>query len=219
LRPALSRETALLREFQRRYHHHGVNLPSEASTLEWLALMQHHGAPTRLLDWTYSFYVAAYFACEHALNSTADAALWVLNATWATEASAQRFDAAKGGYAGYVRKKLPHSETERSFDAAFRAPDTPACVCPASPFRLNERLTIQKGTFTVIGDVTRSTEDNVCALGNLNDIMRVTKLTIPRDVVARMLRDLFNMNIGRATLFPGLDGFASSLAINVPWSE
>lgn len=33
--------------------------------LEWLAVGQHYGVPTRLIDWSESLFVAAYFACEH----------------------------------------------------------------------------------------------------------------------------------------------------------
>ena len=59
-------EDYLEREFRRRAHHFLADVPPRLDDLEWLALMQHHGAPTRLVDWTKSPYVAAFFAAESA---------------------------------------------------------------------------------------------------------------------------------------------------------
>jgi hypothetical protein len=44
--------------------------------IEWLTIAQHHGLPTRLLDWTDSLLVAAWFAVERSEDS-ADGAIWV----------------------------------------------------------------------------------------------------------------------------------------------
>lgn len=67
--PVTGIEHKIVRDFQRRAHHHADHLPKPGDQMEWLALMQHHGAPTRLLDWTYSFFVALFFAIERASSA------------------------------------------------------------------------------------------------------------------------------------------------------
>src|SRR5262249_48890851 len=71
-------EVRLTRRFQRQAHRFLHVPPRYNDRLEWLATMQHHGAPTRLLDWTYSFYVAALFALE-SCNLDDRCAIWALS--------------------------------------------------------------------------------------------------------------------------------------------
>lgn len=47
------------------------------NSLEWLSLLQHYGAPTRLVDFTYSWYIALFFAIESL--SDKNSSLWCIN--------------------------------------------------------------------------------------------------------------------------------------------
>ncbi len=70
-KPGLRRELDGLGDVERRvliaFHRaarlHGVNIP-ENDYLDWLAMLQHHGGPTRLLDFTRSFWVGVFFAIQ-----------------------------------------------------------------------------------------------------------------------------------------------------------
>lgn len=57
------------------------NPPADDDLIAWLSLMQHYGAPTRLTDWTFSPFVAIYFAYASVTSDEGEAALWMLNAT------------------------------------------------------------------------------------------------------------------------------------------
>jgi len=46
---------------------------------DWIFLMQHYRAPTRLLDWSESPLVALYFALVDKLQEDSDGALWCMD--------------------------------------------------------------------------------------------------------------------------------------------
>lgn len=78
------RETILRYDKQDSFHKNPPLWPND-KLFEIMALAQHHGVPTRLLDWTRQPYVAAYFAASTALSnqskwkSSEQLAIWVLN--------------------------------------------------------------------------------------------------------------------------------------------
>lgn len=216
-------ETKLVREFRRRLHHYTSDVPDAKDKLEWLALMQHYGAPTRLLDWTYSFYVAAYFAVENAGAEGCD--VWALNTSHfsaRTALSDEAFNSIKGEVER--RKQDPSRECD---DTAHMLQDViverllkqpMACVHPANPFRLNERLTIQQGVFLFPGNISMPFEQNM-AVENYktqsSDNLVRFRITGATAVRKDILEQLYRMNISRAALFPGLSGFAESLKTRV----
>ncbi|MFZ1730013.1 MAG: FRG domain-containing protein [Bacteroidota bacterium] len=62
----LSEERYMLRLFKEQSVRYMTTIPD--NKWEWLAIMQHHGMPTRLLDWTRNPLVAAYFAVRSEHN-------------------------------------------------------------------------------------------------------------------------------------------------------
>src|SRR5215470_10197795 len=69
-------EQRILRIFKRKAIHFLDHIPDRNDDFEWLALMQDHGAPTRLLDFSWSPYVAAFFALH---NTTGEGVIWACN--------------------------------------------------------------------------------------------------------------------------------------------
>ena len=70
-----TQEERIVRVFKRKAHLYLDHVPDPEDDFQWLALMQHHGSPTRLLDFTWSPFVAAFFALEKAKSA---AAVWAI---------------------------------------------------------------------------------------------------------------------------------------------
>jgi len=201
-------ERRLLREFKRALSlTPDTSPPHPDDTLGWLALMQHHGAPTRLLDWTYSPFVAAYFAMEALLchRDAHQAVVWALSGDPFDDPA--RFMKTRG-----LLTKMEHFRRYRdgpSFEAVFFRDRHPLrFVYPVNPARLNQRLIIQQGLFLCPADVSTSFEDNLHATGRAVRKLRLLKFVFERALLQEGMYALQRMNMQPASLFPGLDGYA-----------
>jgi hypothetical protein len=206
-------ERYLLTAFQRRAHHYIPDPPKLAEDLEWLALMQHHGAPTRLLDCTKSAYVALFFAMSGGEDS-GTAALWAVDLDWCKNQAVQRIMPHFAGPLEPTDSLGKPDVFSSAFLSANQAPSL-TLVAPMQPFRLNQRLSIQQGLFLCPGNVQLGFELNLLAYEGPQFQDKVHKLSIPRALRIECIRALNKMNINYGTLFPGLDGFARSLGLNV----
>lgn len=231
LRPSLERMAApgdqlqdavnyVRTEFQRRSHHYHVELPGREHTLEWLALMQHHGAPTRLLDWTESAYVAAFFSTVTHAPPGQSPAIWAIDLdalhNRAIEMIKPFYPKADGPLTFIDLNRLSYYPT---FDAVFMNPqaDVPGVIVPVKPYRMNERLSIQQGIFLCPSTLRMGFQailNHMLQSANESGVVKnewLFKLQILPSARLEILRELRKMNISYTTLFPGFDGFAASL--------
>lgn len=200
-------EERILRIFRRKSHLFLQHIPVEGDSFEWLALMQHHGAPTRLLDATWSPYVALFFALERGANL---AAVWAFNAGALNENESQtlrdgrRIDLHDVG-------TWEHGSYERHF---LRGRDP--FVIIGEPKVMNRRLIAQSGTFVIPSVLDVPVESIIENYSNSEELL----VKIEIDVAAireQAMRSLYSMNITNATLFPDLEGLARSMAYELEY--
>src|SRR5262245_12694240 len=127
-------EARIIRIFKRKAHQFLEQPPDSDDDFQWLALMQHHGAPTRLIDFTWSPYVAAFFALERTVG---DGVVWAMNPARVDSSRApkpSRMDPRRAG--NFQRYFLKGNHR---------------FIWMGEPQTMNRRLIAQSGTFAVPG--------------------------------------------------------------------
>lgn len=195
-------EARIGRIFRRKAHLFLDHVPADQDAFQWLALMQHHGAPTRLLDFTWSPFVAAFFALERA---TRDAAIWAVfvPAIWRTPPR-------------FPRGPQPRAVEELGLRTpgayeTFYLRNTVPFVTSGEPMVMNKRLIAQSGTFVAPGVLDQPVEQILS--GYPEPGATVAKFVLRTELLrSDAMLALYTMNITNATLFPDIDGLARSMA-------
>jgi hypothetical protein len=203
---ALSLEDAARQEFMSRAHLFidPGNMAKVKTIPCWWALMQHHGAPTRLLDWSASPYVAAYFATQQD-GSDGDGAVWCFCHLRLRGAFVREF--------GTELPDLTRTEHEdravKHLHAALRNPSAKPIVVPLEfKFFSSARMAEQQGRFTMC---LRVHQDHACIATRVPPT-HLKMIVIRHKAKPDFLAELRRMNITAAALFPGVDGLGRSIA-------
>ena len=160
---------------------------------EWYFLMQHYGLPTRLLDWTTGSLLGLYFAVRSQVG-VADAAVWVLDPWELNKKTVGKAELL------FVSDRLAAKYLSKIYAKQVKLPKLPAVIIPPHS---SERITVQRGAFTVHGD----SRDGIEQISGI----RLMKIVIPKLNAVAIKRSLRTAGIGEFTVFPELVGLCDEI--------
>ncbi len=198
-----------------------LNPANEAkSSADWYFLMQHHGIPTRLLDWTTNALAALFFCVEkYQTNPLPDAgpkskakiAVWMLDAYWLANRLSDVWSSPLLAWSSDADKYIPPLEAliEKMEDAQALIPKH---AMPIEPPALHPRVASQEGRFIIFGQTEDLLDERITldplASGKGLEELRIHEIRFDVEDIDDLLRDLAQLGVSRRTLFPDLGGLA-----------
>jgi FRG domain-containing protein len=170
------------------------------SIWNWLTLGQHHGLPTRLLDWTFSPYVALHFVTASLTRFDCDGAIWCVDFTrvHAEVPDALRAQLEREGADVFTTEMLDAAVGDLRALAALG--DFPLFVEPPS---FDERIVNQYALFSLMSRVDGSLDAWLEAHADA-----ARRIVIPAELKWEARDKLDLANVTERVLFPGLDGLS-----------
>jgi FRG domain-containing protein len=192
-------EQPLLRNFRKFAR---LSAVPEDTIWNWMALGQHHGLPTRFLDWTFSPYVALHFATEEERLFDRDAAVWAVDYAAAHRRSPARMRQALARECAdvFTAEILTGvAPTLARFDRLAGRP----FLAFFDPPSLDARIVNQYALFSVLSSLSERLEDWLRAHRGL-----ARRIVIPARLKWEIRDKLDSVNVNERVLFPGLDGLS-----------
>jgi hypothetical protein len=174
------------------------------SIWHWLAVAQHHGLPTRLVDWTFSPLVALHFATDHPADYGQDGIVWCVDFVQANKLLPKRLRTLldEEGSDTFTAEMLAAFPGLRDFDALTRD----MFLLFLEPPALDARILNQAALFSLMPSPGASLHD---WLDTHPELCR--RVVVPAEIKWEVRDKLDQANISERTLFPGLDGLSRSL--------
>jgi hypothetical protein len=173
-------------------------LEATHANLDWWCLMRHYGVPTRVIDWTCSMYIAAYFACSR--RPSADGTIYMLQVRALNDA----VRAANG----------PATDIQGHPDQAYAQVDAAPVISVMSRMSAQiDRMVAQQGVFMACRNVAADIEGVLASTvpAEVAGWPALLKLRIAAAAKPRIMRQLGAMNVSANSLFPGVDGIGRHL--------
>ena len=198
-----SLEAPLIRSFRK--YARKSDVPYD-SAWNWLALAQHHGLPTRLLDWTFSPYVALHFATTTLLRFNEDGVVWTIDYVRAHELLPESLRNVLRDEGANVFTAEMLDRVARSRGELDNLAEDDDFVLFLEPPSLDDRIVNQYALFCLMSS-PEALLDEWCE--QHEDI--VHKLVVPAELKWEVRDKLDQANITERVLFPGLDGLSAWL--------